>query len=130
MIVVDTSVVVAILTREAEIELFLRSLFDAEQVLIAAPTLFETRMVLERRLAMEAVAELDALMGLVGMVCAAWTLEHAILAHDAFLRFGKGRHPAGLNFGDCMAYALAKALDAPLLFKGEDFTATDIVAAL
>ncbi len=59
-----------------------------------------------------------------------WTNEHANIATEAFLRFGKGRHPAALNFGDCMSYAIAKHMDAPLLYKGGDFSKTDIRPAL
>ena len=81
---------------------------------------------LERRLAMEAVPELDALMSLVGMVCSAWTVDHARLAHAAFLRCGKGRHPARLNMGDCFSYACAKVRRMPLLYSGNHFAQTDL----
>jgi ribonuclease VapC len=60
----------------------------------------------------------------------AFTVEHAFLARQAFSEFGKGRHPAGLNFGDCFSYALAKATGEPLLFKGDDFRKTDVIPAL
>jgi ribonuclease VapC len=74
--------------------------------------------------------ELDALLGRSRVEFIAFDDAQAILARDAFRRFGRGRHPAGLNFGDCLAYALAKHLGEPLLFKGDDFTRTDITPAL
>ena len=73
---------------------------------------------------------LDALLARLDMEIVAHDAALARIARQAFLRFGKGRHPAGLNFGDCAAYALARAYALPLLFKGEDFTKTDIVAAI
>ena len=72
----------------------------------------------------------EALLARFNIAVVPWTDDHAGIAADAFLRFGKGRHPANLNFGDCMAYALAKSLDAPLLFKGDDFSKTDVKSAL
>ncbi len=74
--------------------------------------------------------ELDALIETYSMATIAHTKELALIARDAFLRFGKGRHPARLNCGDCASYALAKSLNIPLLFKGSDFAKTDIVPAL
>lgn len=95
---------------------------------MAAPTKFELMMVAARRPHGPYIAE--DLIGAFGLQVIDWTDAHAELAIDAFLRFGRGRHPAALNFGDCMAYALAKALDAPLLYKGNDFSQTDITSAL
>ncbi len=78
----------------------------------------------------EAWQDLDALIMTYSMATIPYTQELALIARDAFLRFGKGRHPARLNCGDCASYALAKSLNIPLLFKGADFAKTDIVPAL
>lgn len=101
------------------------------RVLIGAPTLFEVRLVMGGRQQQEGIDDADSLLAQSGIETVAWTAELADLATDAFLRFGKGQgHPAQLNFGDCMAYAVAKSLDVPLLFKGDDFAKTDIRSAL
>jgi len=97
---------------------------------IAAPTLFESKMVAQGRSGARAIGDLDEILDIFQIDCRPWEAVHATIAYDAFCRFGKGRNPANLNFGDCMAYALAKALDAPLLFKGNDFGLTDIQSAL
>ncbi len=86
-------------------------------------------MVLERQLGVEAGRQVDALFRRVGIVVEPVTVDQAHLARQAFLDFGKGRHKAGLNLGDCFAYALAKATGEPLLFKGNDFSLTDIDSA-
>ena len=76
--------------------------------------------------AVHGIAHIEDILALRYLRVVEWTPAETLRAHDAFLRYGKGRHPAGLNFGDCMSYALAKSLDAPLLYKGEDFARTDI----
>lgn len=126
MIVADTSVLIAIPKDEPDGQQFLDSFEEAGDVAIGTPTLFEYLMVAVGK--GEAGQEADArrLLDQLGMRFVDWTREHADFAMSAFLRFGKGRHPAKLNFGDCMAYAVAKSLDAPLLFKGTDFAATDV----
>jgi len=87
-------------------------------------------MVVEGQFGTEALRQCDALVRRVGIVIEPVTVEQAYAARPAFHDFGKGRHPAALNFGDCFAYALAKVTGEPLLFKGEDFKKTDIVSAL
>lgn len=130
MIVVDTSALVAILRKEPEADVLARVIAAASRIVIGAPTKFEFLLVTAalRR----AGGEQDAinLLARIDAEVLEWTSEHADLAFGALMRFGKGRHPAALNFGDCMTYAVAKALNAPLLFKGGDFTKTDIVSAL
>lgn len=111
---------------EAERRSFIEALVAADTRLVAAPSLLETNIVLLSRYG---EARLQALRdfcarGVVETV--AFGPEHLELALDAFRRFGKGRHPAGLNFGDCFSYALAKATGEPLLFEGDDFSRTDI----
>lgn len=126
MIVVDTSVLIAILKQEPEGETLLELIDSADHVVIGTPTFFEYLMVSTGSLGAEQESDARALLDELGVEIIAWTREHADFAMAAFVRFGKGRHSASLNFGDCMAYALAKALDAPLLFKGNDFAATDV----
>jgi ribonuclease VapC len=87
-------------------------------------------MVIEGQIGPDAGRQCDVFFRRAEILIEPVTVEHAHLAWQAFLDFGKGRHPAGLNFGDCFAYALAKATGEPLLFKGEDFSKTDIRAAV
>jgi ribonuclease VapC len=98
--------------------------------MISAGTLLEASIVLQSKLGEAGVADLDELLAAAGVRCVAVDLAQAHAAREAFARFGKGRDAAGLNFGDCFAYALAKVGNAPLLFKGEDFPRTDAVAAV
>jgi ribonuclease VapC len=129
LIVVDTSAVIAILQEEPDSATLMQALANTSRPVIGAPTKFELLMVASRPPGREDDARqfLDA----IGCEVADWTNELADIATEAFLCYGKGRgHAAKLNFGDCMSYALAKSLDAPLLFKGDDFTKTDIRSAL
>jgi len=128
LIVADTSAFAAILFSEEDALRFIEAMFERE-VVVAAPSVFKLSMVHVRRRNGQP-ADVDALLERTGARIVAWTHEHARIASDAFLRFGKGHHAAKLNFGDCMAYALAKSLDAPLLYKGNDFALTDIRPAL
>jgi ribonuclease VapC len=89
----------------------------------------ELSIVLEGQIGTKAVRQCDMFFRRAGIVIEPFTVEQAHLARQAFHDFGKGRHPAGLNFGDCFAYALARHIGEPLLFKGEDFKKTDIVSA-
>ena len=86
-------------------------------------------MVVERQLGPDASRQVESFIRRAGITFEPVTIEHAYLARQAFLDFGKGRHPAGLNFGDCFSYALAKALGESLLFKGQDFRLTDVKCA-
>lgn len=127
MIVIDTSALVAILRRENEADEFLRLIAEADRCLLSAVSLLETSMVLAGRTGNEAAwNDLDDLIEVASIEIIAHDTEQAQIARAAFLRFGKGRHPACLNFGDCASYALACVHDAPLLFKGDDFPQTDI----
>ncbi|MFG1373180.1 type II toxin-antitoxin system VapC family toxin [Xanthobacter oligotrophicus] len=125
MIAVDTSALVAMALGEPEADAFAR-IIARETALIGTPTLLETRMVLVNRIGDHALAFIDAIIHRPSIRPVAFSLQLSDLAAEAFDRFGKGRHPAGLNFGDCMAYAVAKAHDVPLLFKGDDFSCTDV----
>ena len=127
--VIDTSAIVAILFNEPERRSFSRLIRDAEVRLVSAVGRVEAAFVVEGRKRQAGRERLDRFFHLTGAEIVAVTPEQAELAVDAFRRFGRGRHPAGLNIGDCFAYALAKATSEPLLFKGADFAQTDISAA-
>ena len=128
--VVDSSAVVAILQKERGWEALREAILAAERCLMPAPTLVEAAMVFESRRGEAGARELDALLAAAGIEIAPFDRQQAALAREAFRRFGKRRHPANLNFSDCLAYAAAKRLGEPLLFTGEDFRRTDIAPAL
>jgi ribonuclease VapC len=128
--VIDTSAIVAIARNEPEAPVFERMIADDPLRLISAATLLEAAMVLETRFGEPGGAELDLWLAKSDVRIVAVEAEHADQARRAWRRFGKGRHPAGLNYGDCFSYALAKLTDEPLLFKGNDFSQTDIQAAV
>ncbi|WP_428659198.1 type II toxin-antitoxin system VapC family toxin [Reyranella sp.] len=127
--ILDTSAMVAILYREPEAADFARLVHDAETCRISVANYVELSMVIESQLGSEGMRQAEAFFRRAGIVVEPVTIEQGELARQAFLDFGKGRHKAGLNFGDCFSYALAKATGEPLLFKGADFSQTDIKAA-
>jgi ribonuclease VapC len=129
-VVLDTSALVAILLGEPERDRFIAALAEAEDPLISAGTLLEASIVLQSKLGAAGPGDLDELLATAGVRCVAVDLAQVHAARDAFVRFGKGRDAAGLNYGDCFAYALARVAQAPLLFKGDDFRRTDVVAAV
>lgn len=129
MICVDSSAIVAIVKDEPERAHFTRIIDQAAGAAISAANYFETAMVCEGAVTAPGRVFFDAEMETLrqlGLAVVAFDDIQAGLAREGFRRYGKGRHPAGLNFGDCFAYALAKALDAPMLYKGTDFNKTDI----
>jgi len=128
--IVDTSALVAILFGEPEAVRYTRAIHDAAICRISAGNFLEIAMVVEGQIGPAAGRQCDAFIRRAGIVIEPFTVEQAHLARQAFLDFGKGRHPAGLNLGDCFAYALAKITGEPLLFKGKDFKKTDLVSAL
>lgn len=131
MIVTDSSALVAIFRREPEADMFIQIIAAAEQCLISSVSVLETSMVLVGRSGdATSWAELDELIARAGMQVIAQDADLVEAARTAFLRFGKGRHPAGLNLGDCASYALAKHRSLPLLFKGDDFARTDLQSAV
>ncbi|PJG45134.1 VapC toxin family PIN domain ribonuclease (plasmid) [Sphingobium sp. LB126] len=127
--ILDTSALVAILYREPEAEAFVQAIHNADACRISVANHLELSMVIENQLGPEGMRQAEAFFRRAGIMIEPVTVEHGELARQAFLDFGKGRHKAGLNFGDCFAYALAKATGEPLLFKGNDFALTDIEAA-
>jgi ribonuclease VapC len=129
--VIDTSAIIACLSSESDAPLFHAALMDAEACVMSALTFYECRVVLSARFPAAMLRELDLLMATLDVRVVPFDAEQAILAHDAYRRLGRGTgHPAQLNFADCAAYALARDLDDALLFKADDFTRTDVRAAL
>ena len=128
--VIDTSAVAAILFGEADGPVFADAIEKASTKLISAVTRVEMSLVIEGRKGVAGQALLERFLTRAGAEVSAVTPYHATLAIDAFREYGKGRHKAGLNIGDCFAYSLSKATGLPLLFKGEDFAQTDVRSAL
>lgn len=128
--VIDTSAVVAVLFNEPTAELYEGAIAGAETPCISAATALECSLVLEGRHGPAAAGKLDALIADQEIEIVPFDAEQLGFARAAFRRFGRGRHPAALNFGDCFAYALAKARGLPLLFKGNDFAQTDVESAV
>jgi ribonuclease VapC len=128
--VLDTSALLAMLLAEPERDAFITLLSNAEDPLVSAATLVEASIVMHAKTGAAGVRDLDQLLVRAGVRCIAVDDEQARLARDAFVRYGKGQSPAGLNFGDCFSYALARAAARPLLFKGNDFSKTDATPAL
>jgi ribonuclease VapC len=127
--ILDTSAVVAIVFREPDYETFIEKLGQADQAGIGVPTLCEATIVLSARMKRDAraVAARFLMEGSISLI--PFTEGHYSTAVDAWLRYGKGRHRANLNFGDCLAYATAKVAGESLLCKGRDFSLTDLVIA-
>jgi ribonuclease VapC len=124
--VIDSSALIAILRREPEEQGFRNAIKLASTRLLSASTRVEIGIVALGLAGDGGLKEADALLDTLRVETVPLSADHARLAIDAFRHFGKGRHPAGLNFGDCFSYALAKATGEPLLFKGDDFAQTDI----
>ena len=128
MIVVDTSAIVAILKVERERDVFAR-IIASEGCLFSTVGYLEASMVIVGRGRSQLTDELDGLLTELAIELVPFDREQALESRAAFIRFGKGRHPAGLNFGDCVSYALAHSRGLPLLYKGTDFAKTDVISA-
>ena len=124
--VVDTSAIAAILFAEGEAERFSEAIMDDPLRLISAGTALECSLVIESALGEAGGRELDLLLLRAGIEIIPFNAEQLTVARHAFRSFGKGQHPAGLNYGDCFSYALSMTSGEPLLFKGEDFAKTDV----
>jgi ribonuclease VapC len=125
--VIDSSVLVALLLGEPETPYFVATIAAAPRRLVSAATYLETAIVMLGRSGPEAVEKFDRLLAELFVEISPFTQQQGVLAVDAFRHYGKGRgHTAGLNFGDCFSYALAKLTGEPLLFKGDDFSQTDL----
>lgn len=127
--IIDTSALLAILRVEPDARRIINAIKSSDRRTISAATLVEAGIVAEGRAGEQGARDLDAALARLRVDVAPLTESHAMHARRAFRRFGKGRHPARLNLGDCFAYALAKATGEPLLFKGVDFSKTDIEVA-
>ncbi|MDE0136605.1 MAG: type II toxin-antitoxin system VapC family toxin [Acidimicrobiaceae bacterium] len=128
--IVDTSAVLAVLFDEADAGRFGHALAQAESCRMSAANFLEAALVAEGRGGTAAGDDLDLLLETAGVELVAVTEDQARAARRAWRRYGKGRHAAALHFGDCFAYALSQSSGEPLLYKGADFAATDVAAAL
>jgi ribonuclease VapC len=128
--IVDTSAVLAILFNESDAETYARAISEADSRRISAASFVEAAIVVEVQTRESGSRQFDAFFRRAGIVIEPVTEEQAHAARQAYTDFGKGRHAAALNFGDCFAYALAIVTGEPLLFKGEDFRKTDVKAAI
>jgi ribonuclease VapC len=129
-VVIDTSALVALLGMEPEAARLAQAIQGDAVRLLSAAALLESSIVVESRQGEAAVRELDLLLAKAGIQIEPVTAEQAEVARQAWRRFGKGRHGAGLNFGDCFSYALSRVTGEALLFKGKDFPQTDVTAAI
>jgi ribonuclease VapC len=127
--ILDTSAIIAILFDEVDAEIYAQAITRADSCRLSAATFVETAIVVEAQTENNGGRQLDAFIRRAGIAIEPVTEEQAHIARQAFIDFGKGRHPAGLNYGDCFSYALSKATREPLLFKGKDFAKTDLTAA-
>jgi ribonuclease VapC len=124
--VIDSSAIIAILGYESEAEQLATAIQDDPIRLMSAASFLESAIVIEARYGQAGGNKLDQLVSIAQIKIEPVTVEQVTVARLAFRTYGKGRHPAALNFGDCFAYALAKVLGEPLLCKGDDFSQTDI----
>lgn len=127
--ILDSSAVVSIICREAGYEGLVEKLRRADVLGIGAPTLTEIGLVLEGRFKLDARSVLDRFLRDFEVAIIPFGEHHWLESVDAYRRFGKGRHPAALNFGDCLSYATARLAEQPLLFVGDDFPKTDLPLA-
>lgn len=125
--VIDTSALLAILLDEPERRAFNEALEAAESRAMSTATFVEVSIVIESRFGAEGLRDLDLFIERAGITLVSVDSDQAHAARRAFSQFGKGRHPAGLNYGDCFSYALASVLGEPLLYKGQDFRHTDVM---
>jgi ribonuclease VapC len=128
--IIDTSAVLAILQDEPESPQIRHAIEDDPIRLMSAATYLEASMVVEARFGEAGGRELDLLLHVARVEVVAVDREQADVARDGFRRYGKGRHRAALNFGDCFSYALARGSGEPLLFKGQDFVHTDVESVI
>jgi ribonuclease VapC len=126
--VIDTSAIIAILQAEPSAERLSLAIHAGAAPRISAASIVDAGIVVQRRFGEDGERNLDVLLRELRVDVVDFTAAHAEIARFAFRRFGKGRHPAALNFGDCFSYALARALGEPLLFVGDDFARTDVSA--
>jgi ribonuclease VapC len=129
-VILDSSAILAVLFREADGEKYAEMIRQAESCKISAATFVELCIVIEAAAGSAGIVDCDTFFRGIGVRIEPFTEEQAYAARQAFSQFGKGKHLAGLNLGDCFSYALAKVSGEPLLFKGNDFRKTDVTPAL
>ena len=127
--IVDTSALVAVLFDEPDSERYATAMAQAARCRMSAANFLEAALVVEGRAGISGAQELDIFIETAEIEIVPVSVEQARVARRAWREFGKGNHPAGLNFGDCFAYALAKIAGEPILYKGDDFTLTDVESA-
>jgi ribonuclease VapC len=128
--VIDTSAIIAIVAKEPERDIFTEIVAAELTAAISTVTFYEASIVTAKKIGTsQAARRVDDFVREMRIDIVPFTIEDAFTARDSYLRYGRGYHAAGLNFADCFAYALAKARNEPLLFKGDDFSKTDIVPA-
>jgi ribonuclease VapC len=127
--IIDTSAIIAILFDEDDARIYAEAIAKADSCRISAATFVEIAIVVEAQTKNSGSRQLDAFFRRAGIAIEPVTEEQAHIARQAFIDFGKDRHPAGLNYGDCFSYALSRVTREPLLFKGKDFAKTDLIAA-
>lgn len=124
--VLDTSALIAILQNEPERRAFNEAIESAESCALSTASFVELSIVIDARYGPDGVRALDLYLSKAAVTLVDFDADQAHVARQAYRHYGKGRHPAGLNYGDCFSYALAKTLAEPLLFKGDDFVKTDV----
>ena len=124
--VVDPSALIAVLQDESDRESIIECIETAESICMSVVSFVEASIVIHHRNRFDGLLDLDLLISKAGIELVTCDADQAYLARTAFRTYGKGQHPAKLNFGDCFSYALAKSRNEPLLFKGQDFSQTDI----
>lgn len=127
--ILDTSAIVRAVLREPGYEQIFQRMGASPVLAVGAPTLVEAAMVLSSKVGRDSRAQLSRFLREADVQIIPFTAEHYEVAVDAFQRYGKGRHPAALNFGDCLTYAVARLSGLPLLYTGDDFSRTDLSAA-
>ncbi len=128
--VLDTSAVIAIILREPEADQFEAAIDRHSTLRISASSVLESAIVLRQRFGEDGVRNLDRLLAKIRVTIEPFDMQQLAWARHALETYGRGRHPAKLNFGDCFTYALAKSTGEPLLFKGSDFSLTDLKSAV
>jgi ribonuclease VapC len=127
--IIDTSAIIAILNDEPERRVFNEAIEKSDICLLSVAAFVEASIVMENSRGYEGLRDFDLWLAAAGIELSPIDADQAHIARQAFRQYGKGRHPAALNFGDCFSYALAQATGFPLLFKGEDFKKTDVQKA-
>ncbi len=127
--VIDTSALVAVILEEPDASVYFSAMANSGVRLVSSASLVEASLVLMRRRTFGGIELLDSLLGEFEIQVISFDEQQALIAREAFRRFGKGRHKGGLNFGDCFSYALARQTGEPLLFKGKDFLHPDLTRA-